>query len=225
MVFWQPGTDRPCTLLALTAAPTARVPAGTGFDLPHDATSGYNPGTNIFPAGGYDQGALVINVSEVTPRHFAIDKDVGDPNKLPRLVTWTTANAVPSSDTGDIEVVAEGIEDMQIAFACDEGFPGDGIFEEGTNATARITDEWAYNVAGETDGDGNQLPDPMYCPDGIGAVRITLVARSASEDTTADTVSVARRLPAAENRPEGSPDAYHRRKLTVLIHPRNTRLR
>jgi prepilin-type N-terminal cleavage/methylation domain-containing protein len=229
VALWGPGTSDHCALLQLTAAPTS-----TGVDqwaLPHASGGSHNPpdGTNIFPTGGYREGALVLRLEPgsasedpiIVERHFAVVRGSGGPEAIPQLVTWT------GNDKGNREVVADGVEDLQISFACDDTTPGsppappaDGVFSEGIDDTTRAVDEWAYNTSGDADGDANGLPDPMQCDDGVGAVRITLVARSPSEaDTAQDNLR-----PAAEDRPEASTkDAYARRQLTTVVYPRNMR--
>lgn len=212
LALWQPGTSKPCSLLTVTGSPVAM--AG-GFSLPHAASTGVNPPDtdNIFPPTGYDIGTLAIDVNSIVTRRFAVDSDPTDPQKVPRLVTWA------ATDKSDLEVVADGIEDMQVAFACDEGTPPNGAFEEGIDDATRISDEWAHNVGGEVDTDGNGLPDPMLCANGIGSLRLTLTARAANR---ADTSSTSQR-DKAEDRPQGAKDAYLRRRLSIVVQPRNVR--
>lgn len=86
----------------------------------------------------------------------------------PRLITWSTINANPAADKTNLEVVADGMEDMQIVWACDDDL--DGLYQENTSDLAN--DEWANNVASD---------NPPACgrPE---VVRLTLIARSASSD-------------------------------------------
>lgn len=227
VALWQPGTNKPCTMLRVTAAPLWNAGAG-GYELPHlHGVFGpdVNPpvGVEIFPAGGYDAGTLVLNVSGAGVRHFAVESDPLRPEQPPRLVTWSTANPHPSLDTANAEVVADGVEDLQIAYGCDEN--GNGVFDEGrldiaSGTDTRPTDEWAHNgpgEAGDLNGDGH--PDALTCARGIGAVRLTVTARSPSPDTAAPSGGRA----AAENRAAGPNDRYQRRRLTVLVTPRNLR--
>ena len=212
LALWQPGTSKACSLLTVTGPAVAM--AG-GFSLPHAASTGVNPPdtANIFPPTGYDVGTLAIDVNAMVTRRFAVDSDPTDPQKVPRLVTWAAA------DKSDVEVVADGIEDLQVAFACDDGTPPNGAFEEGIDDSTRVSDEWAHNVGGEADADGNGLPDPMVCSRGVGSLRLTLTARSASR---ADTSPTSQR-DKAEDRPKGPKDAYPRRRLSVVVQPRNVR--
>lgn len=227
IALWQPGTSKPCTMLRVTAAPVWNAGAG-GYELPHLAGvfgPDVNPpaGVEIFPAGGYDAGTLVLNVGGAGVRHFAVESDPLRPEQPPRLVTWSTSNPHPSADTADVEVVADGVEDLQIAYACDEN--GNGLFDEGrfdvaTGIDTRPADEWAHNGSGEAgDLNGDGYPDALTCAAGIGAVRLTVTARSPSADTTAPQGGRV----AAEDRAAGANDRYQRRRLTVLVTPRNLR--
>jgi hypothetical protein len=110
--------------------------------------------------------------------------------------------------------MAEGIEDLQIAYACDTDPPapnGDGAFSEGTTVGTRQADEWMYNVAGDVPTTDCNRPQ---------AIRITLVARSRDGDTLlAGMASNAK--PALEDGAAGAPDTYRHRVLTTTVFPRN----
>ncbi|MFH1130277.1 MAG: PilW family protein [Pseudomonadota bacterium] len=221
ILFWQPGTTKGCVLLQLTQDPVEQ-PQQDRWKLNFNPSSPYNVPGDKFPNGGYGVGARVLRFGiNSKPRHFAIDNSV-DP---PRLVTWTSSNSNPSyaaaslasqADADSLEVVAEGIEDLQISAACSVGGAG---FQEGVDHTSKQADNWAYNV------------DNDYTPNCIGlngvtgsaailVVRITLVARSASEESQGSAKEV---YPVAEDRAAPLSDRYARASLTSTVQPRNLR--
>ncbi len=215
VVLWQHGSTKHCLLLLITGAP---VQTGTTWTLPYAANAIYNPQAPnhslVFPiAGGYLAGTLVMRVGTSTDdlqHNFAIDH--GDGNRPPRLVTWSKFNK------SDMQVVADGIEDMQISWACDVS--NTGLLEEGTTPTLRQSDEWAHNVASDT------LPNCSLNGNTIRAVRITLIGR-----TTGPISSKQGFRPAAEDHAAGTPaqdlaatgqiGTYGRATLTSVIKPRN----
>lgn len=135
---------------------------------------------------------------------------------------------------GAAQVLAEGIEDLQVSFACDTGTPAgpdltalNGILDEAadddahTNDNARRHDEWWNNVPGDvlpaagTDG---------FC-NSPTAVRLTLVARSLLPDDMIDPTSGNGPLDIEDHR-QGSPrptDSFRRRVLTTTVYPRNNK--
>ena len=137
---------------------------------------------------------------------FAIDS-TGAPATPPRLtMNLLTGNQGP-------QVLAEGIEDMQIAYACDRLPPGarDGISRGGRPrgpAERRV---------------GLQPPArrrrPVDCkrPD---AIRITLMVRSLNTDSSLADFS-ANSKPSAEDGAAGSNDMYRHRVATTTVYPRN----
>ena len=72
---------------------------------------------------------------------------------------------------GPAEPLAEGIEDMQIAYGFDDN--GDGVITD----TDSTTDEWLWNAPGDTVG--------THVIANLRAIRITLVAKSTSVDSGA----------------------------------------
>jgi hypothetical protein len=113
------------------------------------------------------------------------------------------------------QVLADGIEDMQIAYACDlvPAAPDgpDGVFTEGTDAGSRLADEWTYNVAGDV--------PPAACvrPQ---AVRLTITARTTVGDDNLSGL-IANAKPATEDGVAGGRDTYRHRVLTTIVSPRN----
>ena len=218
VVIWQHGSTKHCLLVQITGPPAGAIGAWT---LPYASGNIYNPPapshTLLFPvAGGYLPGTLVMRVGDTSDQlvhYFAIDDGKG--KRPPRLVTWSTANK------SDMQVVADGIEDMQIAWACD--VDGNGLLAEGSTATekADITkDEWAYNTINDN------LPDCATQGNPIRAVRITLVGRTTGPMTSRDGFR-----PASEDHAAGTPaqdlastgqiGTFGRATLTSVIKPRN----
>ena len=215
VVLWQHGSTKHCLMLLVTGPP---VQSGTTWTLPYGPNATYNPTAPnhalVFPvAGGYLAGTLVMRVGTVNDnlqQNFAIDH--GDGKRPPRLVTWSQQNQA------NMQVVADGIEDMQISWGCD--VDNQGLLEEGTTPTLRQSDEWAYNVAQDS------LPSCSLNGNTIRAVRITLIGR-----TTGPMTSKEGFRPAAEDHAAGTPaqdlaatgqiGTYGRATLTSVIKPRN----
>ncbi|MBK8481002.1 MAG: PilW family protein [Proteobacteria bacterium] len=215
-LLWEPGTTTPCVLRQLTANPTA---VGAEFLLAHNSAAPINGGSGTNQA--FPTGTLLFPVAPNSrPRHFAIDTTTNPP----QLVTWSTLAANPSSDRANLEVLAEGVESLQVAYACDVGDnagtgAGDGQLAEGSTLAERRVDEWAFNAPGET-----YVPNCSVRP--IRAVRLTLIGRGASGDPR-DKVG---RRPGTEDQPEGTAAADHalskggsfqREVLSVQVRPRN----
>jgi prepilin-type N-terminal cleavage/methylation domain-containing protein len=202
----QANGDRGCTLLQITG-----IDVATNRLLYSSAGSSWNPAADVAAMvpfsyiGGAAPTGGVRNFGELTWIQFAIDT-TGGPTVPPRL----TMNRLDGS--GGAEVLADGIEDLQVAFACDiAGGSADGNLDEGTDSATRRTDEWIYNESGDVEPAGCSRPD---------AIRITLVARSLSPDSTLSQV-VGNAKPAAEDGVAGSSDQYRHRVVTTSIYPRN----
>ena len=217
VALWQPGSTNWCTMLKLSDVSVMTVGTKPELTLAHAQDGIYNPpaGTNIFPPGGYPEGALVLNLtaSGLRPRHFAIDHVA----KPPRLVTWTSSSANPSQDTADLEPVADGVEDLQIAWACDVN--GNGRFDEGADLAGKRSDEWSGNVSADN--------RPVCGTRPIQIVRLTVITRSASpqlgqrngfrpgaEDRAAGTAAI-------DLRDSDDLGTYRRRVLSVVVSPQN----
>jgi hypothetical protein len=138
---------------------------------------------------------------------FYIER-TGAPAVAPRLMMDDLTDASPA------QVVAYGIEDMQLAYACDVP-PLDGALTEGTDAATRNADEWTFNQGGDV--------APASCTQ-PNAVRVTLIARTLTADDTllATSGSTSSSFkPGAEDGAVGSPDTFRHRVLTTTVSPRN----
>jgi prepilin-type N-terminal cleavage/methylation domain-containing protein len=161
----------------------------------------------------YPVGSLVIRAQHAT---FTIGTDAQD--SVPTLMMdpdsdakeWDgTAAPCATNAAAPAEPLAEGVEDLQVAFGIDQGT--DGVSEIGTAAG---DDEWIPNVSGET------LPTPLTSFTGtLRAVRVTLIARA--EQSLIGGVSLFGR-PKAEDHAAGTADAYRRRVLRTIVEVRNT---
>lgn len=215
VVLWQPGSIKHCLLLQITAAPALSTP---NWVLTYNGGNVYNPGApthlSIFPVdSGYQARSMVTRVGSTTSlltQTFAIDDGKG--TRPPRLVTWR------KTDKSDVEVVADGIEDMQVAWACDAN--GDGWPQEGATDAARRTDEWSFNVTSDS------VPACQTLNNPVSSVRITLIGRTvgpiqsrkgfrpAAEDHAAGTA-------AQDLAATGSIGTFGRAVLTSIVKPRN----
>jgi prepilin-type N-terminal cleavage/methylation domain-containing protein len=200
----QANGDRGCTLFQVTGTTLA-----TNTILKDPAGSLWNPTADVAAMapfsyiGGASPTGGVRNFGELTWIQFAIDSSGSAP---PRL----TMNRLDG--TRGPEVLADGIEDMQIAYACDIAGGGpDGNLDEGTDSATRLTDEWTYNEAGDV--------EPVSCsrPD---AIRITLIARSLSPDSNL-VQALGNAKPAAEDGVAGAVDQFRHRVATMAVYPRN----
>jgi hypothetical protein len=85
------------------------------------------------------------------------------------------------------------------------------VITEGADSVTRRTDEWIYNESGDAEPAGCVRPD---------AIRITLVARSLSPDTTLAQLP-GNAKPASEDGAAGAADLFRHRLMTVSLYPRN----
>jgi prepilin-type N-terminal cleavage/methylation domain-containing protein len=192
--------DRGCTLFQITGIDAA------SNQLLHDATSKWNPAGNVanlvpfdYVGGASPTPSAIRNFGTLTWVRFAIRP--GTANTAPALT-------LERLDLGTApEVLSDGIEDLQVAYACDNA-PDDGELPDGPN---KLTDEWVLNVAAD--------PIPAACnrPD---ALRITLVARSITADTLLSGVA-ANAKPAIEDGAAGAPDTFRHRVVTTTVFLRN----
>jgi prepilin-type N-terminal cleavage/methylation domain-containing protein len=194
-----PVGDRGCTLFQVTG-----IDAGTDT-LQHGATSTWNPSSNISDyvpftyTGGASPTAGVRNFGTVNWVQFSIDAT----GATPRLMMNRQ-----DAGTGP-QVLADGIEDLQIAYACDT--TSDGAFTEGTDSGSKQADEWIYNVAGDV---------PAVACNRPQAVRLTIIARSTEPDTTLAALP-GNAKPAVEDGIAGATDTFRHRVLTTTVYPRN----
>jgi type II secretory pathway pseudopilin PulG len=187
--------DRGCTLFQITGI--------AGTTLSHASTSNWNPAADV--------AAMVpftYTVASGGIRHF------GTLNWVRFAIRAGTANTPPALtmerlDLGTApQVLADGIEDLQVAYACDTN--NDGALADGPD---RTIDEWQLNANAEVAPVIN-----CYRP---AAIRLTLIARSLTPDTLLTSVT-SNVKPAAENAPAGgAADWFRHRVLSTTVFPRN----
>jgi type II secretory pathway pseudopilin PulG len=225
-------SDIGCTLFQVTS-----VQGGT-INLVSDTTvtcapggtcnaSRWNPSGSVgamIPAPGYLAATATTNLNtgvrnfgELWWVRFAIrtadsagqgisNYATGDKQTIPVLTMERLDGTLPTAPV----VLAEGIEDLQVAYACDTNV--DGQLTEGPSTN----DEWLLNDPN----DAIPLNRALKCNQPT-AVRVTLVARSLTPDTGINAALTDNRRPAVENRAVGALDQFRRRVLSTTIYPRN----
>jgi len=217
------------SLLYHAAGATACPPPPAG----NCAGSMWNPsigvGAMVPGVGGYQapptgSSTGVRNFGEFWWVQFAIrmtDKNgtrlASQTHNVP-VLTMERLDGSPTTPPGP-QVLAEGIENLQVAFACD--LNADGILTEGPN---KAQDEWMLN-------DPNDVIAPnkaAKCNQPSG-VRLTLVARSLTEDNGIDAKGLLNGSPSVENNvrtccttsTQTCCDQFRRRVLSTTVYPRN----
>ncbi len=229
--------DRGCAMFQVTTPVlTASLSHGIGtggsvWNATGNVTGLYptDPATGLYEPSAYGAGvAGVRNFGEFIWITFFIQQVNAD--SIPQLMMLQRhlgSTAVP-------QVLAEGIEDLQVSFACDTGSIAsprnlanmDGLLYEApddpghTNDAARKTDEWWNNVPDDT------LPainTDGYC-NMPTAIRITMVSRSLAPDDLIPS-SAGNRPPDIEDHRQSAapPDSFRRRVLTTTVYPRNNK--
>ena len=229
-----PAVDRGCTLLQITSIPQAlpKTDLGHAGNMVAPTPPGnlaWNPTGSepaMLPPGGYAGGttAGVRNFGTLTWISFFIQQaGNGIPNLMMRQ--WHLGTAEPLT-----QILAEGIEDLQISFACDTGslvahnLLPDGELNEGATDPTKRTDEWWNNVPGD---DLPAMGTQGFC-NLPTAVRVTLVARTLGPDDLIDAVGMGNGpldvedhvFPAPPSRPT---DQFRRRVITTTVFPRNNK--
>ncbi|HEY8923779.1 MAG TPA: PilW family protein [Polyangia bacterium] len=203
-----PLNDRGCTLFQITG-----VNSGANTLL-HASTSSWNPPGDVAGlvpfdyVGGAAPKAGIRDFGTLSWVRFSIDSSGASPQLMMQRLDGLSGPTTP-------QVLADGIEDLQIAYACDlvPAAPAgpDGVFTEGNDGPTRLADEWTYNVAGDV--------PPAACvrPQ---AVRLTIIARTTIGDENLANVAVNAK-PAVEDGVAGVRDNFRHRVLTTIVSPRN----
>jgi prepilin-type N-terminal cleavage/methylation domain-containing protein len=222
-----PGTNTPCTLLQATGPGCHSK--GNQQKLEVNPSSGINPNGNTLTKQVLPQyAACTSQVVDIGQLEDVLKFSIDNSGPVPRLVQWRCTQGspsgggtpCPSGNMSDLEVVADGIEDLQVTWACDTN--GDGTLSEGDTPVNRLSDEWYWNA-----GPGDA--DPCVGGLRVKAVRLTLISRTPS----AELGNNGGFRPAAEDRPAGTVandlaasgqvGTYRRAVLTSTIKLRNVR--
>lgn len=182
----------------------------------YDNTGDGNPDTDFREGGGVivadrlnpDRGVLCGRITDVDSANDKITVDVMS-GSLGTLVGVEDIVVVPAIEyrigggrqlLRNGQPLAEGVEDLQVAWFFD--IDGDGDTEANESR----------GVQGGTDYAGSELEGSL-----LQTVRVNIVARSRLEDPEFSTGV----LPPLENRPAGAADGFRRRIHTATIMPRN----
>jgi hypothetical protein len=191
--------DRGCSLFRITDVDNVNNV------LLHASTSIWNPATdaqatNLIPFD-YPVGSGLRQFGTLNWVRFAI-APTGGADGAPALT-------MQRLDEGSApQVIADGIVDLQVAYACDNN-PNDGILSEGPIKTS---DEWILNASADA------IPANCGQPE---AIRITLVGRSLTGDVSLsdNTTNI---KPASEDGAAGTAaDNFRYRTVTATVYPRN----
>jgi prepilin-type N-terminal cleavage/methylation domain-containing protein len=191
--------DRGCSLFQVTDVD------GMANELLHASTSDWNPASDFLGADlvpfEYPADTGVRQFGALNWIRFAIDPAGG--------VGGVPALTMQRLDDGSApQVLAEGIVDLQVAYACDNS-PDDGVLREGPD---RKADEWVLNVK----------DDPI--PAGCGrpeAIRLTLVARSLTTDSLLSDITTNVKPASEDAATPSGPDSFRYRTITATVYPRN----
>jgi len=200
--------DRGCTLYRITGIDAA------GNTLQKASSSPWNPPGDV-PGlvpfdyiGGVSAKAGLRDFGTLSWVQFFIDATGPSPRLMMARLDGLAGPTTP-------QVLADGIEDLQIAYAWALAPPApagpDGVFTEGTDVGSRQADEWTYNVAGDVPPAGCVRPQ---------AVRLTIIARTTVGDDNLSGLA-ANAKPAAEDGVAGARDNFRHRVLTTIVSPRN----
>jgi hypothetical protein len=222
-----PQSDRGCTMFQITANPAGGVTLAHAASAANSGDIVWNPAADVpgmLPSGGYvGSSAGVRNFGQLTWVTFFVQRGA---NGVPNLMMWQRhlggASAAP-------QILAEGIEDLQVSFACDTGALGlydltalNGQLDEGTDDNSRKLDEWWNNGPSDT------LPNINtngFC-NLPTAVRLTMVVRTLTPDDLIDTNVTTNGPIDVEDHRYASPrptDKFRRRVLTTTVYPRNNK--
>jgi Tfp pilus assembly protein PilW len=229
---WGYGTDplvnRGCTMFQITADPTGNTTLAHAATAINTGDIVWNPANNVpglLPGGGYTGGSAgVRNFGQLTWVTFFVQ--IGAANGIPNLM-MQQRHLGGASNTP--QVLAEGIEDFQVSFACDTGSIANqnltqlnGTLDEGSNNAMKQSDEWWNNVPNDT---LPQINTDGYC-NLPTAVRLTMVVRTLTPDDLIDTTVTGNGPMDVEDHCYADPrptDKYRRRVLTTTVYPRNNK--
>lgn len=160
MILYEPGKS--CTLFQATGIPNGNV------QVHHqNAGSKWNPpgGGDIYPASGYDIGALAINMGTIIDRTYSLDANSN----------LVLADYSSSTNTTANQPLASDIVQLQAQYGFDT--------RPGEQTDTRVT-QWSETMvdadsSGGTPGDNGDLQR-------IYAVRMAMVARSAIKEKPGD---------------------------------------
>ncbi len=234
----------PCTLFKTTSTVTDL--AANTLKHAYVAATKWNPDpagdaadlAKFYPSGGYSGGSttMVTRLGSTLQRvRFYISTNgttwppTFDPNAdNPQLIIDRFDG---TGETRNPQVVADGIEDFQVAYACDgAGSTTTGeVVEASTNVLKanRTVDDYYVNIEGDVAGASPGVGNPRCYDQATGGPRIALVRFTITARTRGQTGGNLPGRPRAEDRPGvditdgGVSDGYRRRTQTTEVSLRN----
>jgi len=209
-------TSLPITYLQATSGPTGQFLTTLPYTANVQVFDINSKTATVVSLGGVSSSALTVGAlpigfaaySYVMPsRHIVYSVSTA------AFASATTSNAsmlMMSINGSAAQPLAEGVEDMQIAYGFDND--GDGVISD-NNGTVAGGDEWLFNAAGETVG--------AWQIGNLRSIRVTLVVKGTSVDTGQTNLPA---RPAAEDHAAGTTDGFIRRVLRTEIAVRNFNL-
>jgi type II secretory pathway pseudopilin PulG len=200
-----------------SGAPVAGMIPGNGYLAYVPGSVPQNPNTGVRNFGQFWWVRFAVRTKDQYDNYF--------PGLTQGVPVLTMERLDGAASTNGAQVLAEGIEDLQVAFACD--INGNGVLDDGS--PSKILDDWTLNDAN----DPIETSNARKCNQ-PSAVRLTLVARSLTEDNGIDAKATFNSPPTIENHlrpaccdPDRLPptstccDQYRRRVLSTTVYPRN----
>lgn len=199
---------------------------GTGYGVYVAGSPPQNPNTGVRNFGQFWWVRFAVRTTDANGNYLSNKGIPCQTHTIPVLTMERIDGSIPAGP----QVLAEGVEDLQVAFACD--LNGNGTLDEGSPPS--ITDEWTLNATG----DPIEVSNARKCNQ-PSAVRVTLIARSLTEDNGINAALLDNGRPAAENHAahtaSANPscnnptvwdgnnyqDQFRRRVLSTTMYPRN----
>jgi prepilin-type N-terminal cleavage/methylation domain-containing protein len=191
------------TIGHLVRIPGAGVTSATAFNVNSswNARGGACAAMTGFPGDAYPAGSMVIRAMFGV---FRVENSAATGN-VPTLVMDDTDAAT------DLELLAQGVEDLQVAVGHDAN--GDGVVSE--VGAANDDDEWHHNIAF---GGAAESDPPPVAASPWRAVRVNVAARSVVERSESAAFTP---FTLEDHVPTATPDVYRRRVASTVVEIRN----
>jgi prepilin-type N-terminal cleavage/methylation domain-containing protein len=185
---------------------------GGALDIAAGANALWNRASGGAGGTAYNTTASrALNIGSITRMRWYVQSTASSPCDRPPCLMRVPVLANDTEDTSSLQLMAVGVEDLQVVPGCDWHTAGT-MGAEGTDTGTKQADDWLYNVASDT------VPNPAENCKTFPYVRVSLVVRTTSADPSF--VGIVR--PALEDHAAGTAtDKYRRRVLSAVVRPPN----